>query len=102
MRADCCKLFQIRKRIYSLKLTGNFSISDLHRMAPVEYSVGTQILGHRYDIGNNKEYQFKNKFEFESAYPFMVVNTILVTGFSFQEQEMEGNNNKRHLDTPVG
>lgn len=94
-------IFQIRKPVVSLNLTGNIGNTYLHRIPLVEYSFGTQILGHHYEIGNNKECQFKNKLEFRSAYPVLVGNTTLVSGSPFQEQKLHGKNKKRHLDRPV-
>ena len=71
MRADCTTLNQIKRRIIALKMTGNFDNEDYMRMALVEFSVGKQVLGSLYDIGNNKEYSFNNKFEFQSSFSYL-------------------------------
>lgn len=40
-------------------------------MASVEFSTKEHKFGVRYDIGNNKEYRFTNKFEFDYVYEFL-------------------------------
>lgn len=55
MRADFTSPYGILKIINSLNLTGNFSKQDKFWMAIVEFSCGKQVLGHLYNIGNNKE-----------------------------------------------
>lgn len=84
MRAACTTMYGITKRIESLNLTGNFGKQDKFRMAMVEFSCGAQVTGHLYDIGNNKDYMYTNKFEFSVAYDFLVGNTSLITGSAFQ------------------
>lgn len=46
-------------------MAGSFDADDVHRKTKLEFSVGTQILGHLYEIDNNKDFHFTNKFEFE-------------------------------------
>lgn len=103
MRKDCSKLFAIENRIKALHLTGNFCTEDFMRMAKVEFSCGKQVNGHLYDIGNNKDYSFIDKFEFSFVYHFLVGNTSLVSGAAFQNIEGDGEESgKRQNERPIG
>lgn len=56
-----------KKRIEDLRLAGNFRLKKVYRLVLVEFGSGKRQLRHLYNIGNNKDYQFENKFEFDAV-----------------------------------
>lgn len=72
MRANCISLYSTLQRIESLNIIGSFNKQDKFRMAMVEFSCDTQVLGHLYNIENNKEYNYVNQFEYKISFDFRV------------------------------
>lgn len=88
MRRDCTTLHLIRKRIELLRPTRSFDVLQLHCMALVEFSADERRLGYfYYNIGNNKDYHFHNKFEFEAPYQPLVAHIFLVSGAGLADDE---------------
>lgn len=102
MRADCTTMFSIKRRLCSLNLTGNFTEEDFKRMALLEFSKGKQVLGHLYDCGNNKDYNFVDKFEYGSVYDYLSTRTSLVSGGSFVENESVSRDSNGVMERPIG
>lgn len=80
MQVDCTSFFAIEKRIAALKLTGNFSNKDKHRMSIVEFSVGKQVIVHIYNIRKNDKYMFNYIFELDTTYGFFSTRISLIYG----------------------
>lgn len=67
----------------------------------MEFSIGTQVNGHLYNIGNNKEYIFNNKFDLEVACPYLSGNRTLISGYSVQEHDATEDEGRR-TERPTG
>lgn len=98
LRKACTKFKAIYTRIENLQLTGNPTEEELWRCASLEFSEGTQMLGHLYDCVRNPRYLIRKPFSFGHAYVFLDKCTKFISAGPMQVGTVEGSDGE---DTPV-
>lgn len=78
MERYCTNMMRTNKQNEDLHLTGNLSFEDVYSMVLAKFSTGKRLVVHLYDLGNNKDYQFKNKFKLDSMFYYLAARTTLI------------------------